>query len=142
MQKQLRKCFLIAVCVLTLTTANVYAQNDLNVISNATNEQMKLIHRDVKVNDLDIEPIDTQAVKDTVVPDTKNEGKKVIGYFLRAMLGVALCAILLYFILLFVRKYYGSAFMNQEEEEYFESFDLTTPTSKQEALRTFLNRTK
>ena len=32
--------------------------------------------------------------------------------------------------------------MNQEEEEYFESFDLTTPTSKQEALRTFLNRTK
>ena len=103
---------------------------------------MRLIHQDVKVNDLDIEPIDTNALKDTVVPNTKSEGKKVIGYFLRAMLGVALCAILLYFILLFVKKYYGSAFVNTEEEEYFESFDLTTPSSKQEALRTFLNRTK
>ena len=142
MLKQLRKFLLIAVCILMMSSSNAYAQNNLNVTSNATNEQMRLIHRDVKVNDLDIEPIDTQAVKETVVPDTKNEGKKVMGYFLRAMLGVALCAIFLYFILLFVRKYYGSAFVNQEEEEYFESFDLTTPTSKQEALRTFLNRTK
>ena len=142
MLRQLRKILIAVFCTLMLATTSVYANNNLNVVSNATQEQMRLIQQDVKVNDLDIEPIDTQAVKDTVVPNTKNEGKKVMGYFLRAMLGVVLCAILLYFILLFVRKYYGSAFVNSEEEEYFESFDLTTPTSKQEALRTFLNRTK
>ena len=70
------------------------------------------------------------------------QGKKVFAYFLRAMLGVAFCSIVLYLILIFIKKYYGSAFVNPEEEEYFEAFDLSTPNNKQDALKAFLNRTK
>ena len=103
---------------------------------------MNFVQQDVKVNDLDIEPINTQAVKKDVIPDTQKEGKKVAAYFLRAMLGVLFCSIILYLILVFVKKYYSSAFVNPEEEEYFEAFDLTTPNNKQDALKTFLNRTK
>ena len=32
--------------------------------------------------------------------------------------------------------------VNLEEEEYFEAFDLSTPKNKQDALKSFLNRTK
>ena len=143
MLKQLHKILFIT-CFALLFAFNfdaASAQNSSNVLSNATHEQMRLIRNDMKVNDLDIEPINTQEVKN-VIPDTKKESKKVMGYFLRAMLAVILSGIILYLILVFVKKYYGSAFVNTEEEEYFESFDLTTPNSKQEALKTFLNKTK
>jgi len=142
-QRKLHKIlFVISIfCFLALTPA-VSAKSDLIALKSITPEQMKLIQQDVKVNDLDIEPIDTQSIKKTVVPDTKKEGKKVFAYFLRAMLGVVLCAIILYLILVFVKKFYGSAFVNLEEEEYFEAFDLSTPKTKQDALKSFLNRTK
>lgn len=121
---------------------NVQAKNDLIALESITPEQMKLIQKDVKVNDLDIEPINTQGVKKAVVPDTKSEAKKVGAYLLRAMLAVVFCAIILYLILVFVKKYYGSAFVNPDEEDYFEAFDLSTPDNRQDALKAFLNRSK
>ena len=127
-------------CFLALNPIAI-ADNNLEALENITPEQMKLIQKDVKVNDLDIEPINTNQVKN-VVPDTKKESKKVFAYFLRTMLAVAFSSIVIYLVLIFVRKYYGSAFMNADEEEYFEAFDLNTPNSKQDALKTFLNRTK
>ena len=143
MLKQLHRMILVIVCLFALTfNTNAYANNDLNALSNATVEQMQLVHQDVKVNDLDIEPINTLAVKKGVVPDTKDESKKVMSYFLKAMLGVVLCAVFLYLLLLLIKRCYGTSFTDTEEEEYFESCDLTTPTSKQEALKTFLNRTR
>lgn len=140
--KHLHKVLLIGLfaCLLVLPV-EVQAANNL-IAKNSNNEQMKLIHNDVKVNDLDIEPMDTQKVKKSVVPDTKKESKKVMALFLRAMCAVILCAILLYFILIFVKKYYGSAFVNVDDEEYFETLDLSTPNNKQDALKSFLNRTR
>lgn len=143
MLKNLRKILYTTafICFLALCPT-VNAQNDLIALESITPEQMKLIQKDIKVNDLDIEPINTQGVKKNVVPDTKKEGKKVFAYFLRAMLAVAFSAIILYLVLIFVRKYYGSAFMNLNEEEDYEALDLTTPDTKQDALKTFLNRSK
>lgn len=143
MRRQLRKSFLIVSLLSFLVLSPVAsAKNDVIALESITPEQMKLIQQDVKVNDLDIEPINTQEVKKNVVPDTKSEGKKVFAYFLRAMLGVVFCSIIVYLVLVFVKKYYGSAFVNPEEEEYFEAFDLSTPKTKQDALKSFLNRTK
>lgn len=142
MLKRLHKIFFI-ICFIFLTAVSQAAmENDLVALKSITPEQMKLIQQDVKVDDLDIEPINTRQVKKTVVPDTKKESRKVMAYFLRAMLAVVFCAIILYLILVFVKKYYGSAFVNLEEEEYFEAFDLSTPNNKQDALKSFLNRTK
>ena len=94
------------------------------------------------VTDLDIDPINTENVKKNVVPDTKNEIKKVIGLFIKTMVSVAFCAVLLYIILLFVKKYYGSAFVPPNEEDEYDNLELTTPDDKISALKSFLNRTK
>ena len=142
MRRQLRKTFLTTtlICFLALGSF-ASAKSDLIAFKSIPPQEVQQF-QDVRVNDLDIEPINTQEVKKNVVPDTKSEGKKVIAYFLRAMLGVAFCAIVLYLILVFIKKYYGSAFVNLDEEEYFEAFDLSTPKTKQDALKAFLNRTK
>ena len=142
MLKHLRSVVcLVAISFVILSNSIAFAENKVSALEHITAEQARFI-QDVKVNDLDIEPINTQEVKKDVIPNTKNEGKKVMAYFLRAMLGVVFCAIVLYLILIFVKKYYGSAFVNPDEEEYFEAFDLSTPKTKQDALKSFLNRTK
>lgn len=110
-------------------------------LPNQAQNKMDLIQHDVKVNDLDIEPLNANEVKKNVVPDAKQEGKKVIGLFLKTMMAVAFCAIILYVILVFVKKFYGSAFVNQEYDD-FEAIDLSAPQTKQDALKSFLNRTK
>ena len=109
---------------------------------NANNSsQMNLVVNEVSVKDLDIDPINTEKVKKSVVPDTKKEGKKVIGLFLKTMIAVLFSAVIVYLILLFVKKFYGTAFYKNEYEE-FEGLDLSTPTNKTDALKSFLNRTK
>ena len=136
MLKQLNRLVLtiVAVCFLTFPSVAT-AQNDYN-------QSVGVIHSDIKVNDLDLEPINTQEVKKTVVPDTQKEGKKVFALFLRTMSGVLFSIIVLYLVLVFIKKYHGSAFVNPDDEEYFEAFDLSTPDNRQDALKSFLNRTK
>ena len=124
-------CF---ICCLTLNSIAI-VQNPAYALTNSTSQEQ------VNVKDIDNEPLNTQKVKQSVVPDTKKEGKKLIGLFLKTMAGVAFSAVLLYVILVFVKKYYGSAFVNNDFEA-FESLDLATPQDKQEALKSFLNRTK
>lgn len=96
---------------------------------------------DVKVNDEEIEPINTAPVKKEVVPDSKKEGKKVINLFLKVMGAVLLSGVFLFIILSFVKKYYASAFVEEDYEDY-ESLNLNSPNNKEEALKSFLNRTK
>ena len=104
-------------------------------------DSLEVIQSDVRVNDLDINPINTQKVKKNVVPDTKKEGKRVLDYFLRVMGAVLACAAILYLILVFVKKFYGSAFALDVQDEY-EELNLSSPETKEEALKSFLNRTK
>ncbi len=116
-------------------------QNVQNEALNA-DENMNLVQNDVRVDDLDIEPISTKEVKKSVVPDTKKEGKKVVSLFLKSMIMVLVCALLLYFLLMFVRKNWNDAFKEEKFEEEFEVLDLAIPRTKIEALKSFLNRTR
>ena len=104
-------------------------------------DEMELIQNEISVEDAEIEPINTKKVKDNMVPDSSREGKKVIGLFLKTMVAVGFCAVILYFILIFVKKFFASAFINHDFEE-LENLDLATPNNKQDAIRSFLNRTK
>ncbi|MBQ8636209.1 hypothetical protein IJ425_08675 [bacterium] len=142
MQKQLNKAICVAVFMLLLTnTSFATVQDEINIKNDIAVEQVTHT-QNVQVNDLDIEPINTQEVKKTVVPDVKKEGKKVFQNFLKAMALAILSGGIIYLILLFVNKYYGSAFVSQEDDEYFEALDLQTPDNRPDALKSFLNRTK
>ena len=115
--------------------------NDNLLLALNDSDSLEVIQSDVRVNDLDINPINTQKVKKNVVPDTKKEGKRVLDYFLRVMGAVLACAAILYLILVFVKKFYGSAFALDVQYEY-EELNLSSPETKEEALKSFLNRTK
>lgn len=139
-----KKIAFIAIFLMTLVSLSTPVLAEINSqapLPNQNQNKMELIQHDVKVNDLDIEPLNANEVKKNVVPDAKQEGKKVIGLFLKTMMAVAFCAIILYVILVFVKKFYGSAFVNQEYDD-FEAIDLSAPQTKQDALKSFLNRTK
>jgi len=142
---KLPNSFIIAIifgCFL-ISPSFVMAQNDTIPVAadiSQTNET-ELIHQDINVRDSDIEPINTGSLKKSIVPDSNKEGKKVIGLFLKTMAAVIFSAILLYFILLFTKKHYFKFFSNAEYEE-LDDFDLSTPNNKNDALKSFLNRTK
>ena len=144
MLKQLHKIivFNCLICCLTISPLAIAQVPAPMVVDTAANEQqLKFIQSDINVKDIDIEPLNTQKVKQSVIPDTKKEGKKIIGLFLKTMTAVAFCAVILYVTLVFVKKYYKSAFVNNDNE-IFEALDLSAPQDKQEALKSFLNRTK
>lgn len=142
MLKQLHRvfCVIIFAGLLAFAPCSFAIGDDglkANPVAQTTFEQ-----KDIKVNDLDIEPMNTKEVKKTVVPDVKKEGRKVMFNFLKAMLLVFFASIIIYLVLLFVKKYYGSAFVTHEDDEYFETLDLETPDNRPKALKSFLNRTK
>ena len=141
MPKLLHK-FLICFSIFSFLTFSpaLFAQNDAQIQDIKENGQLNMVQNDIKVNDFDVEPINTNEVKN-VVPDAQKEGRKVINLFLKVMGGVLLSAFILYIVLLLVKKYYGSAFAVEEYDE-FENLNLSAPTSKEEALKSFLNRTK
>lgn len=142
MLNRLRKTAILCFTACFLALNPVYAETEAPLmVDTAAPSQMDLIRNDVNVKDIDIDPINTEKVKKNVVPDAKKESKKVIGLFLKTMAAVAFCAVILYVILLFVKKFYGSAFVPHECDE-FEALDLSTPSNKTDALKSFLNRTK
>ena len=141
MQKQARKLIVFVALSLFLITPSTIAFDDtIPVVHDAIVDNHG--QKRIQVKHLDVEPLNTEAVKKNVMPDAKQEGKKVIGLFLKVMSAVMICAVLVYFILLLIKKYYGSAFMAPEYEEEFEIYNLTSPQSKADALKSFLNRTK
>ncbi|MBR6299180.1 MAG: hypothetical protein IKR34_08015 [Candidatus Gastranaerophilales bacterium] len=102
---------------------------------------MELIQNDIKVDDLDIEPINTEDLKKKVVPDTRKEGQKVLILFFKTMFMVVMAGTIIYVVLLFIRKYRSSAFAENEYIDEYAALNLATPTNKQEAFVSFLNRT-
>ena len=136
MLKQLRKTFVLIYVVFALMCPLALA--DTTTLPNTAPNNTGVIQNDVRVNDLDIEPINVQNVKEDVIPDTHKESKKVMALFLKTMMGVAISAVLLYIVLLFIKKFYRSALVDEEDE--YESLDLSTPNNKQDALKSFLNR--
>ncbi len=137
MLKQINKIFVLLYIVFSFAFCPVVVADTPKEAQTPT-DKMELIQNDVRVNDLDIEPINVQDVKKDVIPDPHKESKKVMALFLKTMLGVAICAVILYIVLLFIKKFYSSAFVVEEDE--YENLDLSTPNNKQDALKSFLNR--
>ncbi len=141
--KNALKLFLLCVMLFFVTSFGfAYAQNEVQNPSSDNNQNMELVQTDVRVDDPDIEPINVNEVKKSVVPDTQKEGKKVLMLFLKAMFTVLICAIFLYFLLILIKKNWKEAFVETKTDEVFEELDLSSPNNKKEALRSFLNRTK
>lgn len=75
------------------------------------------------------------------VPKLHSEFFDVIFRFIKVMIAVAVASVVIYFLLLLVRKFYGEKL----QEKYFnedENLDLRTPKNDTTALRGFLNQTK
>ncbi len=133
---------LLTLVVATMLLTPVVAEDEIPVSRGISQQgSSELIQNEIKVEDSDIEPINTESVKKSVVPDPHKEGKKVIGLFIKTMLAVIICSVLLYLILLFSKRFYTKSLINSESEE-LETFDLSTPNNKNDALKSFLNRTK
>lgn len=146
-------CFILSLYILLGANCYTLAAPDTSTMANQSKIENNLDYNtdfetdtssqeQVKVKDLDIDPLNTVSLKKSVVPDPKQEGKKVIGLFIKTMLAVAFCSILLYIILYFVKKFYGNHFISKEYNKEVENLDLSTPETKEEAFRNFLNRTK
>ena len=129
-------CFLISPSIALAENDNIPVAADISQPN-----ETELIQQNIHIEDSDIEPISTGKLKDSVVPDANREGKKVIGLFLKTMFAVLFSAILLYLILLFSKKFYPGAFMGSDYEE-LDNLDLSTPNNKNDALKSFLKRTK
>ena len=140
MQKCLHKIILavFAICLTFFSPVGI-CETGIPVIQDETTINLS---EDTKVQDLDIEPINTENVKKEVVPDTQNEIKKVFGLFVKTMFAVAFSAVLIFCIAIFVKKYYKSAFVPQKEDDEYDNLNLATPETKTEALKFFLNKTK
>ena len=104
-------------------------------------EGIEFVHQQVHVEDSNVKPISTGNIKESVIPDPSKEGKKVVGLFLKTMAGVLFCTILIYLILLLVKKYHKGTFTDAEYDE-LDTLDLSTPNNRNDALKSFLNRTK
>ena len=123
----------------------VFAQKSegIQVMTEETAQNLTVNSNSSRVKDIDIDPINTDQVKKNVIPNTKQEGKKFINLFCKTMFLVLFCGCIIYLILFFVKRFYGSKFVPMDEEyENVEMLDLLTPETKNAALKSFLNRTK
>lgn len=75
------------------------------------------------------------------VPKLHSEFFDVIFRFIKTMIWVAISAVVLFILAIFVRKFYGAQ-LNAKYFEESENVDLRTPKNDTTALRGFLNQTK
>lgn len=137
MLKHLHKILLIGCLICSISLSNAYAQEDkpIEVVNQVTQTTTT-----VNVKDIDIEPLNTKEIKKDVVPDVKKETKKVASYFFLAVVLLAFLVLSIY-LAIFLRTRYLKAFAN-ELDEFSDKLELGVPSNKEEALKSFLNRTK
>ena len=137
-------------------------ENDIQVVQSETvdtneavnNEQehdidkltaeLRLRHqRQIVIDDVQSSPNDNKALTKKVVPDTRSELTKMVKMFLKVMLAVAISSVVIFVVLLFVRRFYAPMVtledLNADEDK---KITLDTPQNKNEALKTFLDKTK
>ena len=108
------------------------------------NEEMGLgEQKQIVIDDIKSSPNDNVALTKKVVPDTKSELTKMVKMFLKVMLAVAISTVIIFVVLLFVRHFYSPIVtledLNQDSET---KNTLDTPQNKNDALKTFLDKTK
>ena len=108
------------------------------------NEEMGLgEQRQIVIDDVQSSPNDNVALTKKVVPDTRSELTKMVKMFLKVMLAVAISSVVIFVVLLFVRHFYAPMVtledLNADDDK---KITLDTPQNKNEALKTFLDKTK
>ena len=121
-------------------SANNTQESDIDRL----NEEMGLgEQKQIVIDDVQSSPNDNTALTKKVVPDTKSELTKMVKMFLKVMLAVAISSVVIFVVLLFVRRFYAPMVtledLNADEDK---KITLDTPQNKNEALKTFLDKTK
>ena len=121
-------------------TLNDEQENDIDKL----NEEMGLgEQRQIVIDDVQSSPNDNKVLTKKVVPDTRSELTKMVKMFLKVMLAVAISSVVIFVVLLFVRRFYAPMVtledLNADEDR---KITLDTPQNKNEALKTFLDKTK
>lgn len=121
-------------------SANNTQESDIDRL----NEEMGLgEQKQIVIDDVQSSPNDNTALTKKVVPDTKSELTKMVKMFLKVMLAVAISSVVIFVVLLFVRRFYSPVVtmgdLNKEDDK---KISLDTPQNKNEALKTFLDKTK
>lgn len=121
-------------------SANNTQESDIDRL----NEEMGLgEQKQIVIDDVQSSPNDNTALTKKVVPDTKSELTKMVKMFLKVMLAVAISSVVIFVVLLFVRRFYSPVVtmgdLNKEDDN---KISLDTPQNKNEALKTFLDKTK
>jgi len=88
----------------------------------------------------EIKPYDEKNLPKEVPPEPKSEFQKLVGMFLKVMFAVVLCAFVIFFLLLFVRRFYGDKIISAAQDGLQDN--LKSSQTDSEALKTFLNKTK
>ncbi len=94
----------------------------------------------LKIEDKDFDPNANEELTKEVIPDTTNELIKLISMFAKVMLGVIVASFIIYFLLIFTRKFFHPPLPKLSEED-FDVRDLNSPKNTDEALKSFLDRT-
>ena len=107
------------------------------------NDEMGLgEQRQIVIDDVQSSPNDNVALTRKVVPDTRSELTKMVKMFLKVMLAVAISSVVIFVVLLFVRRFYAPMVtledLNADDDK---KITLDTPQNKNEALKTFLDKT-
>lgn len=117
------------------------AANEAKIKEELTNEQKQLGEAvPLKVEDKDFDPNSNDELTKSVIPNTGLELIKLISMFGKVMFAVILASIIIYFLLLFTRKFFHPPLPEKTEED-FDIRDLNSPKNTDEALKSFLDRT-
>ena len=116
------------------------AQNNIDEL----NQEMGLgEQKAIIIEDIEASANDNDVLTKNVVPDTFVELKKMVKMFLKVMLGVLVSTIIIFFLLLFVKRFYApQVTLNSLNQDDTNNDGLDTPTNKNDALKTFLDKTK
>ncbi len=108
------------------------------------NQEMGLgEQRQIVIDDVQSSPNDNKTLTKKVVPDTRSELTKMVKMFLKVMLAVAISSVVIFVVLLFIRRFYAPAITLEDlDEDNEKKITLDTPQNKNEALKTFLDKTK
>ena len=117
------------------------AAEEAKIREELANEQKQLGEAaPLKIEDRDFDPNVNEELTKEVIPDTTNELIKLVSMFAKVMLGVILASVIIYFLLIFTRKYFHPPLPKLSEED-FDIRDLNSPKNTDEALKSFLDRT-
>lgn len=117
------------------------AAEEAKIKEELTQEQKQLGEATpLRVEDKDFDPNANEELTKDVVPNMGAELLKLVSMFARVMLAVLAASVIIYFLLLFVRKYFHPPLPDVSEED-FDIRDLNSPKNTDEALKSFLDRT-